>query len=387
MVQWPKGEPENGWMECLHCAAHWTDANRLSAVRSNKGEWRASAPFHGKRGYFLNGIYSPFPPQKGYKDRIHMMIAGFLDSKAGGREQLKTWVNTFLAQTWEEKGDTVDGQPLFNRRESYTPDTLPVDVLAVTAAVDVQANRLEFERVGWGDGLESWGIEYGVIFGNPKKTETWSELDRWILQPVKRVDGAVLPTACVCIDSGHLARETYKFTTPRQIRRVFAVKGSGIAGHTLVKKSQMKGQGQLTLFHIGTGEAKDDLFAGLGLQEPGPSYAHFPVDHGYDIHYFEMLTAEVCRSTYRNGQRVRKWELKAGVKRNESLDIRVYNRAAIHILNPNFERIRRNILKNLANSDKSIVAISESNNLDKKILKKQNTITGRRRGKSFAKNW
>jgi phage terminase large subunit GpA-like protein len=35
--------------------------------------------------------------------------------------------------------------------------------LFLTAFVDVQEDRLEYEIVGWGRGKENWSIAYGVI--------------------------------------------------------------------------------------------------------------------------------------------------------------------------------------------------------------------------------
>jgi len=46
--------------------------------------------------------------------------------------------------------------------------------------VDVQADRLELELVGWGRGEESWSIEYRVLLGDPTGAAVWAELDEYI---------------------------------------------------------------------------------------------------------------------------------------------------------------------------------------------------------------
>ena len=70
-------------------------------------------------------------------------------------------------------------------------------------------------------------------------------------------------------------------------------------------------------------------------------YCHFPIH--YDENYFAMLTAEHCVTRFHKGVARREWVLKKGQKRNEALDIFVYNFVALKILNPNFEVLEKNM--------------------------------------------
>lgn len=67
-----------------------------------------------------------------------------------------------MGETWEEYGDLDIDELLARRREMYNCE-VPQDVVCLSAAVDTQDNRLEYEIVGWGREKESWGIKYGVI--------------------------------------------------------------------------------------------------------------------------------------------------------------------------------------------------------------------------------
>ncbi len=73
-------------------------------------------------------------------------------------------------------------------------------------------------------------------------------------------------------------------------------------------------------------------------------YCHFPGDpeSGYDDRYFQMLTAEKVIVKHKAGVPYRVWDAKG--RRNESLDCRVYNMAALKILNPNYDRIEENMV-------------------------------------------
>lgn len=60
---------------------------------------------------------------------------------------MKTWVNTTLGESWEEKTNDQDHDKLISRRICYECE-VPKDVLELTSGVDVQDDRLEVEVVG-----------------------------------------------------------------------------------------------------------------------------------------------------------------------------------------------------------------------------------------------
>ena len=73
--------------------------------------------------------------------------------------------------------------------------------------------------------------------------------------------------------------------------------------------------------------------------EGKPGYCHFPLlKPEYDRNYFRQLTAERLVPRVIRGFTKLEWELPKG-RRNEALDIRVYNIAGINVLNPNFDII------------------------------------------------
>lgn len=78
--------------------------------------------------------------------------------------KLKTFVNTTLGETWEEEtGEKLEWEAIAGRREIYKAE-VPARALYLTAGVDTQDDRFEYEITGWGVGEESWVIEYGRLF-------------------------------------------------------------------------------------------------------------------------------------------------------------------------------------------------------------------------------
>lgn len=340
-VRWPKNKPEEAYYQCGHCKAKWSDKQRVDAIWA--GEWRAERAFKGRRGYHLNGLYSCFRAKKGFENRLHQFAVDFIEAKAKGMETLKTWTNTFLAETWDPPSERVETEPILERVEAYEAE-VPAGVLVLVAGVDVQHDRLEAEIVGYGEGDESWGIEVTRIYGSTDSDEPWHQLDEWLLRPRRFKDGTALRPACVCIDSGARTKTVYSFVRPRQSRRVFAVKGSAVAGSPLAARPRKSGVQGVQLFLVGTDTAKDVVYGRLGVKVPGPRYCHFPKGRGYDSAYFNQLTAEKVEV-----RMVRGFQKRVYVKerdRNEALDYRCYALAALDILNPDYAALRKTLETN-----------------------------------------
>ena len=118
---------------------------------------------------------------------------------------------------------------------------------------------------------------------------------------------------------------------------MYAVRGSSVNGAPLIAKRSGKAGGRVLLFNVGGDTAKDSIFARLKIEEHGPRFMHFPKGNGYTEEWFKQLTAEELRTRMHHGFPVRYY--KKIRDRNEALDLRVYNLAALEILNPNMEAI------------------------------------------------
>jgi len=336
--------PESAVYVCENCRAELSDAERLEMVM--RGEWRATAAFTGIRGRFLNGIASPFPAKKGYATKLHQMVAEFLDAKHGGESELQTWINTFLCETFEVKAERIDHAPLFNRCEPYGP-ALPMSVLFLTASCDVQADRIEVEVVGHGMQEETWGVEVHKIYGNPQRPELWAELDQYLAKEFPHSNGSKLRIAQTLIDSGgqaggqSFAMPVYRFVRPRQIRRVFACKGSPASAAPLVGESNSAKMHGVRLILVGTDIAKRTLFSRMQIETPGPRFMHFPQGQGYTEEYFRQLTAEELRKEFRHGFPRYHWHKIR--ERNEAIDLRAYNLANVELLNPDYAALKKRI--------------------------------------------
>jgi len=335
MVKWPKDHPEKAEIECPGCAAMHSDKTRMAMVSA--GYWKPTAEFNGHRGYWLSGLNALFRAKKGYRNRLHQAAATFLDAKKKGKESLQVFINTFLAETFEDETEQLPWESVVNRRENYLPDELPDEGFVLTAGVDVQDDRLECEVILWGIGEESWGVEHKVFMGPPARPEVWAALDTFLMKSWKTKAGLELRLSAVCIDTGgHHTKRAYSFIRPRQSRRVYAVKGSSMAGTPLVSRPKKSGVERVSLLMIGTDTAKELIYGRLKIDQPGPGYIHIPTY--YDEEWCKQLVSERVQTVFKFGQAQKKF-IKNG--RNEALDLRVYATAAFSLLGYNMEKLAK----------------------------------------------
>lgn len=343
-VVWEIGKPETAAYACEHCGVKWTHGDK---VRNLVGcEWRAEAPFKGVAGFWLNGLYSPWI-------NFRQAVESYEEAKKKS-ETYQVWVNTFLAETWEELGVTVDTKGLMDRCEFYGPQ-VPRKVCLLTCAVDVQDDRLEAEVMGWGLEEESWGIQFKQFLGVPDRPEVWQSLDKFLLQTWEHETGLQIGIGFTCIDSGgHFTQDVYKYVRPRETRRIYAVKGANRPGEPIANRMRRSKMGKVNLIRVGTDTAKSLIYSRLNNSEHGPGYMHFPTrkEAGYDPEYFNQLTAEKATVKKRHGHPYRVWEKVRA--RNEALDLRVYNLAAFYSLNPDLKKYQEYIERRFIGGSKPI---------------------------------
>lgn len=339
-VKWPKGEPEKAWIECDKCNAQLSDEERLAMYYS--GEWRATRPFKGKRGYHLNGIYAPWPHHKGYRNRLHQMAEDHIRA-ARKPTTLKVWVNTFACETWKVKTESVEAGEIASRCELYLNNPLPAGVLCIVGAADVQQDRIEAALFGCGEHNELWGLHYSVLMGNTDAPQVWEALDQFISQEFDHPSGSKLRVACFLVDMAFRGKQVIRFTKPRQGRRVYACQGSKTPWLPLVTRPKKSTIRQATKFDIGGDIAKVDIYERLKVPKPGPRFIHFPIGYGFDDEYFKQLAAEkLVSETDDNGITTKKVWTKQR-ERNEALDILVYVMGAIEVLNPNWKALAKSL--------------------------------------------
>jgi len=318
---------------CNTCGGHWKNSDKAFFLRSKESggiaEWIATAKPKKRfyRSYHLSSLYSSIGARS-----WESIIEEFINIK-DDRGRLKTFVNTVLGETFEERGDAPRWERVMLKRGRYESGTLPEGsgVLILTMGADVQKDRIEYEIVGWGDRKRSHSIKYGVIFGDTKNINDpcWTELSR-----VMESEHAGHQIKMSLIDCGYNTTTVYQFCE-QYSSGVYAVMGDPVnsTSKSIFTIRDVAGYSTKRV-NIQTGMLKSEIYGYLykdktGAEDEQSGICAFPDDYGQE--YFEQITAESFVLTkLKNGGK--KWEWKKSRDRNEALDCRIYSMAALYVL-------------------------------------------------------
>lgn len=326
---------------CPGCAAVSDEVT----MKRQPAQWEADNPdayAQGVRSFWLNAFVSQWASWES-------IILKFLNA-VGNSRKLQVVYNTCFGELWEDRGELEDEDSLMARREEYSAE-LPDGVLVLTAGVDTQDNRMEYEVVGHGHFGETWGIEKGIVMGRPDDEKTWAKLDEVLFDRVFRfADGLGLRLSMTFVDEGgHFTQDVRLQCRVRIGRKVFCIKGmSGPDRPYTAPPKQMKiivnqkTVGACWQYQIGVDSGKVMIMDNLSVKSPGPKFCHFPKKDCYGAAYFAGLLSE--RLEYDAGKKQPwVWKKIPGHERNEALDCRNYALAAYRALPKNLDAIDRRL--------------------------------------------
>lgn len=326
-LKFSKEAPHNAEYLCEECGvliAHHHKRQMLA-----QGRWIATKPGPGRQpGFAINALYSPFTTWD-------KMVEAFIDAK-DDPAKLKTWVNLWLGEAWEERGDAPQWQALMARREPFKLGTVPPGGLVITCGVDVGKTYLHYEVVAWGVGKTSWSIDYGQIPGDVTKLEVWQKLSEVLERRYPDAFGNLRRIEMTAVDSGAFSSFVYAWARGRYT--VMAVKGEdgasrpalGLAKDVDVTHRGKRKRRGLKLYLVGSWPLKSEFYANLRKEGPRDGKPDFDVGYchfseGHDEEFFKQLTAEAFIVREKNGKPYGEW-IKKGP--NHALDARIYAMAA-----------------------------------------------------------
>jgi phage terminase large subunit GpA-like protein len=158
-----------------------------------------------------------------------------------------------------------------------------------------------------------------------------------------RKDGVKVPMLRHFIDTGYRSQAVYSFTRKRDKLGIWAVKGKGGHGVSMLPRSYTwVDQNRTKLLHLGANATKHELFAMLKNELPGPRYIHFAEDY-CDDEFFKQLTTEVAVTKYTGLVSYIVYEKPKRTDHNEAIDLMYYALCAIYHVNANYEAVKINM--------------------------------------------
>lgn len=304
---------------CQECGCLITDQDKPDMLRL--GEWRTvkqNTKFVRKVAFWMNTLYSPFV-------RFSEVVKEFLKSK-DDPEQLQNFVNSWLAEPWEDTKLKTNADLVMERQTEYEELVVPDWAKMLTGGVDVQENCLYWTIRAWGSYLTSQNIAHGQAF-------SFQEVERVMNLEYQMPDGTPMVVALALIDSGYNADLVYDFCVSNSD---WALPSKGSSNPMLshykmstVNKTDSRAFG-MNLVLVDTGKYKD-MIAGRMKKKNGSG--SWMVYAGCDREYAEQVTAEhKVNVKMGNGKVKQEWQLKTSHADNHYLDCEVYALAAADAL-------------------------------------------------------
>ena len=313
--------------KCKHCGELINE--HYKTQMNIRGFWKPTAKTSKPEyvSYHISALYSPTYSWKS-------IVSDFLDAKSDP-SALKVFYNNDLGLPFVDTTAGVDKVKIHRLRDTTLSNkTVPPEALFLTAACDVQDDRLEVEIKAWGDRFRNWGIDHRRIYGNTSDItdpcwETFFDIkDEFFCG--RQVE-------FILIDSGDGEKTDLIYRLCSNYGKGVVLPLKGVAANTRPKEKfkivELKNY-DIPLVEIYVDQYKNQLALWLN-QEWRKDVEVYPdgwmtVAAGYDDKYLAQLCNEQkIKKKSESGRIVINW-VKTGP--NEAFDLNVYNLCAAELV-------------------------------------------------------
>lgn len=322
-LKWPEGTNaydarDAATYHCISCDSIIDDRQKMDMLRH--GKWKAiNKPPKRVRSvaYHLSSFYSPWLT---FGD----MAYKFLSTK-DEPERLMNFINSWLAEPWENKANRMQSDTVLDKKLNYLRGTMPAEAQLLTCGVDVQLDHFWYSVRAWGPHLTSWLVDYGRV-------ETWGDVETIINRDYADTNGEVRNINLACIDSGYNTDEVYSFCA-QHMDAAIPTKGASAplrARYSVTVLDKAVGFG-LRLYTFDTTQMKDFIASRLGVD--AGAAGSWNVCKDVEPYYADQICAEQ-KVEYKDkkGRITLRWEPISSHAQNHLLDTETNNALAAEIL-------------------------------------------------------
>jgi len=347
---------------CIHCGEkieshHKHDMNLKGVWLAENQTISADGTISGDppkspiAGFWMGGVAAAY---QSWHSLVLRYLQGVREYALSGSDlTLQNTINTdqgmpYLPRILAKAGGVSTG-PEGRKEAGMERFIVPDEARFLVAAVDVQggqSGRFVVQVHAVGKHMEQWLVDrYSIVSTDMRQgmdgddapidpasyPEDWDMVTKMVVDSTYRlIDGREMRVRMVAVDTGGEDGVTDKaYAWFRRIRRegkhgrVMLVKGGSVKNAPMIKESLVGGKkqgekGDVILYLLNTSILKDAVSASLRRAVFGPGYMHY--GKWTPKAFFDELSAEV-RDSNGTWRKVR--------KRNESLDLSCYIRAAI----------------------------------------------------------
>ena len=346
---------------CVKCSKSIDDSKHKSQMLSD-GVWVTKDKSSNVYGFHLSQLYAPYTWVK-WGDIL-------IEKKESVEDSIKekTFKNLVLAETYEERGTKVDAESVKSKCvKDYGLNEVPLETIALTIAVDVQANRVEFLLVAWCEKLTSYCLDYQIIMGKIEDHEVQEILIKLYEKDYKDESGKSYKVNKAVIDSGFDTVSVYEFCRNSRGKYI-PIKGSDnltVPVSTprmldLRKSNRKLKRSGVLLHHFGVSILKKEIYNALSMESDRylnkNTWRRMFFPSAFNDEFYLQLCAEKFVKTYKQGTLEFKYRWKKIRERNEALDLVCYSLGAAYLLKLNeyrFAKSKKGIVKRHYKSEDS----------------------------------
>jgi phage terminase large subunit GpA-like protein len=351
---------------CQSCEGFFTEKHKYDLLLN--GEWRPTAEpqREGNFSYQISSLYSP-PGMSTWEHYANDYVTCCPPTGKVNMAQYKTFVNTVLGQTWEERNKENDARGIALNNRDYDIGVIPKNkslddgngrIVLITCSADMGGYnddaRLDYEVVAWAENGSNYSIKHGSIgtFERFKGKEgqeaqrerltydlvspnsVWPLFEEVISKVYDCDDGTQIGIQATALDSSAFTSFAYNYCKWTKCA-VFPIKGLPEKANRFADGAKVYQKGKETdnLYILNVNKIKDfvsemmDLnWGGFGVDQP-PGFMNFPNSDGVNYtfqNYFKHYEAEQRYSDPKKGT---VWLKKHSAVENHFFDCRVYNYA------------------------------------------------------------
>lgn len=301
---------------CQECGQVITDAEKRQALK--KGKWEVVHDRGGTKrtAFWMNTLYSPFVK---FSEVAREYLTCLKDPDA-----LHNFVNSWLAEVWEDADSSADEDDLMKKQTEYERYVVPPWAKMLTGGVDVQENCLYWVIRAWGDNMTSANIAHGQAL-------SFDEVARYMNLEYERTDGAKLLPQMALIDSGDQTDDVYDFCLKNSDWAKPCKGTAARLSHYTISKINKEGPAYgMTLILVDGGKYKDSIANGIKKEN---GLGAWMIYKECDMEYAKQITAEhKVNIRGKNGRVTQVWKQKHSHGDNHYLDAEVYAYAAADML-------------------------------------------------------
>ena len=302
---------------CQECGCAIGDNHKADMLRH--GRWEIVKENNSARrkvGYWISVLYSPFV-------RFSEIALEWLNS-LGDPERMQNFVNSWLAEPWEDTRLSTSKEVVLERQTEYEEFEVPNWAKFLTGGVDVQENCMYWTIRAWGNYITSQNICHGQALA-------WDDIERVMNLSYRKENGEQLVVALCLIDSGFDTDAVYDFCASNS-DWALPVKGSSrrmIEHYHLSKINKSSSRAYGMNLCMVDGDKYKDMIAARMKKENGRGA--WMVYKNCDVEYAKQVTSEHKVSVKKGAFTIEKWEVKSSHTDNHYLDAEVYALAAADI--------------------------------------------------------